>query len=236
FDRYAEVAEQMLAAGTAYRCYCTKDEIETMRAEAQARGEKPRYGGRCRSGERVRPDVPPVVRFKNPLEGEVVVDDLVKGRIVFANAELDDLVIVRSDGTPTYNFTVVVDDADMRITHVIRGDDHVNNTPRQINLLRALGLEPPAYAHLPMIHGPDGAKLSKRHGAVSVLEYREMGFLPDALLNYLLRLGWSHGDQEIFTREEMIELFDLANVSRSAANFDPAKLEWVNQQHMLRTP
>ena len=236
FDRYAEVVERMLAEGAAYRCYCTKDEIEAMRAEAQARGEKPRYDGRCRAGDRVRPDVPPVVRFKNPLEGEVVVDDLVKGRIVFSNAELDDLVIARSDGTPTYNFTVVVDDADMRITHVIRGDDHVNNTPRQINIFRALGLEPPQYAHLPMIHGPDGTKLSKRHGAVNILEYREMGFLPQAMLNYIARLGWSYGDQEIFTVDELIRLFDLDRVSRSAASFDPMKLLWVNQQHMMMAP
>lgn len=236
FARYAEVIERMLAEGTAYRCYCTKDEIETMRAEAQARGEKPRYDGRCRAGDRQRPDVPPVVRFKNPLDGEVVVDDLVKGRIVFANAELDDLVIARSDGTPTYNFTVVVDDADMRITHVIRGDDHVNNTPRQINIFRALGETPPAYAHLPMIHGPDGAKLSKRHGAVNVLEYREMGFLPQAMLNYIARLGWSYGDQEIFTIDELIRYFDLDRVSRSAASFDPMKLLWVNQQHLMMAP
>src|SRR5690606_1958361 len=234
--RYAEVIERMLAEGTAYRCYCTKEEIEAMRAAAQARGEKPRYDGRCRAGDRYRPDVPPVVRFKNPLEGEVVVDDLVKGRIVFANSELDDLVIARSDGTPTYNFTVVVDDADMRITHVIRGDDHVNNTPRQINIFRALGETPPAYAHLPMIHGPDGAKLSKRHGAVNVLEYREMGYMPEAMLNYIARLGWSHGDQEIFTVDELIKLFDLDRVSRSAASFDPMKLLWVNQQHMMTAP
>jgi glutamyl-tRNA synthetase len=207
-----------------------------MRARAQREGRKPRYEGRCRNGAAPRDDVAPVVRFKNPLEGEVVLEDLVKGRITFANEELDDLIIARSDGTPTYNFTVVVDDADMRITHVIRGDDHVNNTPRQINMLRALGAAVPAYAHLPMINGPDGAKLSKRHGAVSVLEYKEMGILPDALLNYLLRLGWSHGDQEIFSRDEMIELFDLDGVNRSAANFDFAKLAWVNQQHIMRAP
>src|SRR5690606_6637684 len=194
------------------------------------------YDGRCRAGDRYRPDVPPVVRFKNPLEGEVVVDDLVKGRIVFANSELDDLVIARSDGTPTYNFTVVVDDADMRITHVIRGDDHVNNTPRQINICRALGETPPAYAHLPMIHGPDGTKLSKRHGAVNVLEYRDMGFLPQAMLNYIARLGWSYGDQEIFTIDELIRYFDLDGVSGSSASFDPMKLLWVNQQHMMRAP
>ena len=232
FGRYGEVLDRLLADGNAYHCYCTRDEIDTMRAEAQAQGLKPRYDGRCRERDEPREGVDPVVRFKNPLQGEVVMDDLVKGRIVFDNAELDDLIIARSDGSPTYNFTVVVDDADMEISHVIRGDDHVNNTPRQINLFHALGLEPPAFAHLPMINGPDGAKLSKRHGAVNILEYREMGFLPEALLNYLLRLGWSHGDQEIFTLEEMIRLFDLGNASRSAANFDPLKLLWVNQQHL----
>jgi glutamyl-tRNA synthetase len=236
FARYRELAQQLLADGHAYHCYCSREEIEAMRARALASGLKPRYDGRCRDGSRVQSGVTPVLRFRNPEAGEVVLDDLVKGRIVFDNAELDDLIIARSDGTPTYNFTVVVDDADMRITHVIRGDDHVNNTPRQINLFRALGHTPPAYAHLPMIHGPDGAKLSKRHGAVNVLEYRTMGFLPQALLNYLLRLGWSHGDQEIFTVDEMIRLFDLDKVSRSAANFDPMKLLWVNQQHIQRTP
>jgi glutamyl-tRNA synthetase len=236
FARHAEVADRLLTEGKAYLCYCTRDELEEMRALALAAGRKPRYDGRCRRRTSARADVVPALRFKNPTSGEVVVDDLVKGRIVFDNAELDDLIIRRSDGSPTYNFAVVVDDADMEITHVIRGDDHVNNTPRQINLFHALGLAPPAYAHLPMIHGPDGAKLSKRHGAVNMLEYREMGFLPAALLNYLLRLGWSHGDQEIFTVPEMIELFDLSSVSRSAANFDPKKLLWVNQQHMVKAP
>ena len=236
FDRYAEVLERMLADGTAYRCYCTREEIDEMRTAAQAAGLKPRYDGRCRNRTAPRSGVDPVVRFRNPTSGQVVVDDHVKGQIRFDNAELDDLIIARSDGTPTYNFTVVVDDADMRITHVIRGDDHLNNTPRQINLFRALRLEPPEFAHLPMIHGPDGAKLSKRHGAVNILEYRAMGFLPQALLNYLLRLGWSHGDQEIFGLDEMIEHFDLDHVSRSAANFDPQKLFWVNQQHILIAP
>jgi len=231
--RYAEVADRLLAEGKAYHCFCSREELDAMRAEAVAAGRKPRYDGRCREGAPPRPGVSPAVRFKNPTSGEVVVDDLVKGRIVFDNTELDDLIIRRSDGTPIYNFAVVVDDADMGITHVIRGDDHVNNTPRQINLLRALGVQPPAYAHLPMIHGPDGAKLSKRHGAVNMLEYREHGFLPEALLNYLARLGWSHGDQEIFTLDEMVKLFDLSAVSRSAASFDPKKLLWVNQQHML---
>jgi glutamyl-tRNA synthetase len=236
FDRYREVIERWVAEGSAYRCYCSREELDEMRAAAQAKGLKPRYDGRCRDGTRARADVKPVVRFKNPLAGEVVLEDLVKGRIVFANAELDDLIIARSDGTPTYNFTVVVDDVDMAITHVIRGDDHVNNTPRQINMIRALHVEPPAYAHLPMINGSDGTKLSKRHGAVNVLEYREMGFLPEALLNYLLRLGWSHGDQEIFTIDEMIRLFDLDRVNRSSANFDAAKLRWVNQQHIIKAP
>ncbi len=236
FPRYAEVVEQMLAAGTAYRCYCSREELDAMRAAAQAEGRKPRYDGRCRERKEPIAGVAPAIRFKNPQAGEVVVDDRVKGRIVFDNGELDDLVIARSDGTPTYNFTVVVDDIDMRITHVIRGDDHVNNTPRQMNMFRALGAEPPVYAHLPMINGADGAKLSKRHGAVNVLEYREMGFLPHGLLNYLLRLGWSHGDQEIFSRDEMTANFDLDKVSRSAANFDPAKLLWVNQQHIQTAP
>jgi glutamyl-tRNA synthetase len=235
FERYREAGRQLLAADAAYHCYCTREELEAMRAAAQAQGLKPRYDGRCRDGRHERAGVQPVLRFKNPQVGHVVLEDRVKGRITFDNAELDDLIILRSDGSPTYNFTVVVDDADMRITHVIRGDDHVNNTPRQINLFSALGLSPPVYAHLPMIHGADGAKLSKRHGAVSVLEYRENGFLPDALLNYLLRLGWSHGDMEVFSRDEMIRLFDLDHVSRSAANFDQTKLAWVNQQHIMTT-
>ena len=232
FDRYREVAERLIAEGKAYYCYCSREEIEAMRAAAEAEGLKPRYNGRCRDRVAPRDEVVPVVRFRSPLTGRVVIDDRVKGRIEFDNAELDDLIIVRSDGAPTYNFTVVVDDADMAITHVIRGDDHVNNTPRQVNLFLALGFEPPVFAHLPMIHGPDGAKLSKRHGAVNILEYRQMGFLPDGLLNYLLRLGWSHGDHEVFTRDEMIRLFDLDKVSRSAANFDPNKLLWVNHQHL----
>ena len=232
FERYGEVLQQMLDRDLAYRCYCSREEIDAMRAEAQAKGLKPRYDGRCRDGSRARDDVAPVLRFRNPLEGDVVVDDLVKGRVVFDNAELDDLIIARSDGSPTYNFTVVVDDSDMRISHVIRGDDHLNNTPRQVNLFRALGVEPPAFAHLPMIHGSDDTKLSKRHGAVDVLEYRTTGYLPEALLNYLLRLGWSHGDREIFTLDEMIGLFGLDAVSRSSARFDQAKLLWVNHRHI----
>jgi glutamyl-tRNA synthetase len=236
FERYGEVIARLLAEDKAYRCYCTREEIDAMRAAAQARGEKPRYDGRCRTRTEPREGVAPAVRFKNPLTGRVRVEDRVKGSVEFDNAELDDLIIARSDGTPTYNFTVVVDDADMQITHVIRGDDHMNNTPRQINLFHALGAEPPVFAHLPMIHGPDGAKLSKRHGAVNILEYRQMGYLPAALLNYLLRLGWSHGDQEIFTLEEMVRYFDLDKVSRSAAHFDPDKLLWVNQQHIQSAP
>ena len=236
FIRYAEVIEQWLKAGKAYRCYCTKAELEAMRAAQMTAGRKARYDGRCRDRTAPRPGVEPVVRFRNPLHGEVVVDDLVRGRVTFQNDELDDLVIARSDGTPTYNFTVIVDDSDMAITHVIRGDDHLNNTPRQMNMLNALGAVPPAYAHLPMILGPDGAKLSKRHGAVDVREYREQGYLPEALLNYLVRLGWSHGDQEVFTIEEMIRLFDIADVNVSASAFNPEKLSWLNQQHIIATP
>ena len=236
FDRYKEVIEEMLAEGTAYRCYCTKEELEQMRAQQTARGEKPRYDGRWRERTDSLPGAPFVVRFKNPLSGEVVVDDVVHGPVVFQNSELDDLIIARSDGTPTYNFCVVVDDMDMQITHVIRGDDHLNNTPRQLNMLVALGAKAPVYAHLPMILGADGAKLSKRHGAVSVLQYRDDGFLPEAVLNYLARLGWSHGDQEIFTIEEMIRLFDIADVNKSASAFNFEKLAWLNQQHMMRVP
>ena len=236
YDRYREVIGQFLDAGTAYRCYCSKEELEAMRAAQLARKEKPRYDGRCR--QRVAPvaGVEPVVRFKNPPEGEVVVRDLVHGPIVFQNSELDDLIILRSDGNPTYNFCVAVDDWDMRITHVIRGDDHINNTPRQQNMLAAMGASIPLYAHLPMILGPDGAKLSKRHGAVSVLEYREAGFLPEALLNYLGRLGWSHGDQEIFSLDEMVALFDLTDVNKSPAALNPDKMAWTNQQHLMRAP
>jgi glutamyl-tRNA synthetase len=201
-----------------------------------AAGQKTRYNGRCRDRQEPRDGVDPVVRFRNPLEGDVVVDDQVKGRVVFHNQELDDLVIARSDGSPTYNFSVVVDDRDMEITHVIRGDDHLNNAPRQVNLLRALNVQPPIYAHLPMILGPDGAKLSKRHGAVDVREYREAGYLPEALLNYLVRLGWSHGDQEVFSLAELIRLFDIADVNKSASAFNPEKLRWLNQQYIIAMP
>jgi len=236
YGRYREVIDQFLQEGKAYRCYCSKEELETMRAEQLARKEKPRYDGRCRQRSVPVAGVEPVVRFKNPLEGAVVVHDLVHGPIVFENSELDDLIILRSDGNPTYNFCVAVDDWDMRITHVIRGDDHINNTPRQQNMLDAMGASIPFYAHVPMILGPDGTKLSKRHGAVSVLEYREAGFLPEALLNYLGRLGWSHGDQELFSLEEMIALFDLKDVNKSASALNPDKMMWTNQQHLLRAP
>jgi glutamyl-tRNA synthetase len=237
FDRYKAVIEQMLEAGSAYHCYCSKDELDQMRAAQMARKEKPRYDGRWRpeAGKTLPPrpeGVKPVVRFKNPQEGEVLVDDLIKGPISFQNSELDDLIIARGDGTPTYNFCVVVDDWDMGVSHVIRGDDHVNNTPRQINILRALGAEPPAYAHVPMILGADGVKLSKRHGAVSVIEYRALGFLPEALLNYLVRLGWSHGDQELFTHAQMLESFDITRVQKAPARFDMEKAVWVNHQYL----
>jgi len=233
-DRYRAVVTEMLQAGTAYRCYCTKAELEALREQQMARKEKPRYTGICRDRTEPRPGVEPVVRFRNPLDGAVVVQDLVHGPVTFQNAELDDLIIARSDGTPTYNFSVVVDDVDMKVTHVIRGDDHLNNTPRQMNMLQALGARIPIYAHVPMILGSDGAKLSKRHGAVSVLHYEEEGYLPDALLNYLVRLGWSHGDQEFFTRKEMIAEFDIHDVNKAASAFNPEKLLWLNQQHMVR--
>ena len=236
FDRYRAVLESMLQADSAYRCYCTKTELDALREQQISRKEKPRYTGICRDRATPRPGVDPVIRFRNPLHGVVVVNDLVHGPVTFQNTELDDLIIARSDGTPTYNFSVVVDDMDMGITHVIRGDDHLNNTPRQMNMLRALGASVPVYAHVPMILGPDGAKLSKRHGAVSVLQYEEDGYLPDALLNYLVRLGWSHGDQEVFTRAEMIAAFDIHDVNKAASAFNPEKLLWLNQQHMMRTP
>jgi glutamyl-tRNA synthetase len=232
FNRYREVLARMLADGSAYRCYCTKQELDELRAQQLARKEKPRYAGACRNRSEPRPGVDPVVRFRNPTEGTVIVDDQVHGLVVFENRELDDLIMARSDGTPTYNFCVVVDD--MEITHVIRGDDHLNNTPRQMNMLQALGVTPPVYAHVPMILGADGSKLSKRHGAVSVLQYQEEGYLPSALLNYLVRLGWAHGDQEVFTLEEMVAAFDVRDVNKAASAFNPEKLLWLNQQHMMR--
>lgn len=233
FDRYAEYVQRLLDEDKAYHCYCSAQELDAMRTEQRAKGLKPRYDGRCRARVGAPPaGIEPVVRFKNPVGGSVVIDDLIKGRIVISNDELDDLIIARPDGTPTYNFTVVVDDLEMAITHVIRGDDHVNNTPRQINIFTALGVAPPQYAHVPMILGPDGQRLSKRHGAVGVMQFREEGYLPEALINYLVRLGWSHGDQEIFTRAELCELFDLGDVNRAASVFDTDKLNWLNQQYI----
>jgi glutamyl-tRNA synthetase len=234
-DRYREVIGEFMKAGHAYHCYCSKEELEEMRNKQLAAKQKPRYDGTCRNRSEPRPGVSPVVRFKNPVEGSVVVEDVIHGNVVFDNMELDDLIIARSDGTPTYNFCVVVDDSDMKCTHVIRGDDHLNNTPRQINMLKALGAPIPVYGHVPMILGQDGAKLSKRHGAVSVLQYREEGFLPEALLNYLVRLGWSHGDQEVFSMQEMTQLFDIKDVNKSASAFNPDKLLWLNQQHIMRS-
>lgn len=232
FDRYQAVIEQWLAEGKAYRCYCSKERLDSLRDQQLAAKQKPRYDHHCRDLAATEEAKPFVVRFKNPLSGQVVVHDAVHGEVVFDNAELDDVIIARSDGSPTYNFTVVVDDYDMRITHVIRGDDHLNNTPRQINMLHALNAEIPVYAHVPMILGDDGKKLSKRHGAVSVMHYFEQGFLPEALLNYLVRLGWSHGDQEIFSMSEMQASFDLAHLSKSAAAFNTEKLLWLNQQYL----
>lgn len=239
-DRYREVVKGMLDAGTAYLCYCSPEEVETMRERMRAAGEKPRYDGTWRPEPgKILPSVPegvePVVRFKNPLDGEVTWLDVVKGPITIGNKELDDLVIARPDGTPTYNFCVAVDDWDMKITHVLRGDDHVNNTPRQINILRALGAELPQYGHLPMILGSDGQKLSKRHGAVSVMEYPEQGYLPEAMLNYLARLGWSHGDDEIFSMQQFTEWFNLEHLTASAAQFNPEKLGWLNNHYIKQT-
>jgi glutamyl-tRNA synthetase len=236
FDRYRELTDQWLAEDKAYHCYCSKEELAELREKQMKAGERVRYDGRCRDNAEPRDGVDPVVRFKNPLNGEVVVNDQVRGRVVFENAQLDDLIIARSNGTPTYNFTVVVDDYDMGITHVIRGDDHLNNTPRQMNMIAALGAKVPVYAHLPMILGPDGAKLSKRHGAVDIREYREQGYLPEAMLNYLVRLGWSHGDQEIFSVDAMTALFDIADINQSASAFNPEKLLWINQQHIISAP
>ena len=235
FDRYRAVIQQLLDEDKAYHCYCSKERLDSLRAQQLKNKQKPRYDGHCRDGrDAPSGSVAPVVRFKNPLDGDVVVNDLIKGRVIFSNTELDDLIIARSDGSPTYNFTVVVDDMDMGITDVIRGDDHLNNTPRQVNILNALGVKTPSYAHVPMILGADGQRLSKRHGAVSTMQFREEGFLAEALLNYLVRLGWSHGDQEIFSIDEMINLFEIENVQRSAASFDREKLLWLNQ-HYIKT-
>ncbi len=237
FDRYQAIIQQLLDEGKAYRCYCSKERLERLRAEQMALKQKPRYDGHCRHlTQAPMTDIAPVIRFKNPMSGEVIVRDLIKGSVIFDNSEMDDLIIARSDGTPTYNFTVVVDDWEMRITHVIRGDDHLNNTPRQINILQALGATLPQYAHVPMILGSDGQRLSKRHGAVSVMNYKEDGYLPQALLNYLIRLGWSHGDQEIFSREDMIQLFDIQQVNKAASTFNPEKLLWLNQHYIKTEP
>jgi glutamyl-tRNA synthetase len=237
-DRYRAVADQLLVAGKAYHCYATREEIDALREQQRARGEKPRYDGRWRPenakrlGLKPPAGVKPVLRFRNPDDGEVTFTDLVKGPITVANGELDDLVIMRGDGIPTYNFGVVVDDIDMAITHVIRGDDHVNNTPRQINVYRALGAALPKFVHVPMILGSDGERLSKRHGAVSVMQYRDEGYLPEAVVNYVARLGWSHGDDEMFPREKLVEWFDLEHISKSPARFDSEKLTWLNQQYL----
>jgi glutamyl-tRNA synthetase len=236
--RYREAAEQLIRDGKAYRCYASREELDALREQQRARGEKPRYDGRWRPenagrlGLKPPTGVQPVVRFRNPDEGEVTFTDLVKGPITVANGELDDLVLLRADGVPTYNFGVVVDDIDMDITHVIRGDDHVNNTPRQVNVYRALGAVQPKFAHVPMILGADGERLSKRHGAVSVMQYHDEGYLPEALVNYLARLGWSHGDEEMFSREQLVEWFDLEHISSSAARFNPEKLAWLNAQYL----
>lgn len=231
FDRYNEVIDELLAKGLAYRCSCSKERLDALREEQMAAKQKPRYDGHCRDAE-VSADEPHVIRFRNPSEGAVVFNDLVRGEISVANNELDDLIIRRTDGSPTYNLTVVVDDHDMGITQVIRGDDHINNTPRQINLYQAMGWDVPHFAHLPMILGDDGARLSKRHGAVSVIQYRDDGYLPEGLLNYLVRLGWSHGDQEVFALEEMIELFSLESVNRAPSAFNTDKLNWLNAHYI----
>ena len=235
-ERYRHVAHQLIAEGKAYHCWCSKERLESLREQQMANNDKPRYDGRCRNGATAVDGVVPVIRFRNPESGVVVVNDKVRGRIEIANSELDDLIIWRSDDFPTYNFAVVVDDIDMKVSEVIRGDDHINNTPRQINIYLAMGHEPPEFAHLPMILGSDGARLSKRHGAVNVMNYRDDGFLPHALLNYLVRLGWSHGDQEVFSREELIRLFDVSDVNKAAARFDGDKLLWLNQHYMKTDP
>lgn len=237
YDRYREVINQLLKEGKAYKCYCSKERLEKLREDQLAKKEKPRYDGHCRDDHSEHDESEPyVIRFKNPTEGVVAFDDMIKGHIEFKNSELDDMIIQRSDGNPTYNFCVVIDDWDMGITHVIRGDDHVNNTPRQINIYKALGAPVPVFGHVAMILGDDGNKLSKRHGAVSVMQYREDGYLPEALLNYLVRLGWSHGDEEVFTIEEMIKYFDPNNISNSASRFNTKKLDWLNAHYMKTLP
>jgi glutamyl-tRNA synthetase len=236
FSIYKDYADKLLREGKAYYCYCSPEELEKTRQEALTQGKTPKYDGRCKLLKEPVSGRTPAIRFLMPQEGETVVDDLMKGRVVFDNSQLDDLIIMRSDGTPTYNFTVVVDDVDMDITHVIRGDDHLNNTPKQIHIYKAFGYSIPAFAHLPMILGPDKARLSKRHGATSVTTYKEMGYLSDAFVNYIVRLGWAHGDQEIFTREELIKYFSSEDVGKSAAVFNPEKLLWLNSQYIMKTP
>ncbi|AKS24500.1 MAG: Glutamyl-tRNA synthetase [Leptospirillum sp. Group II 'C75'] len=234
-DKYKAVSDSLLESGKAYRCFCTPQELETRRQEALAKGQPPKYDGRCRS-RNDQPQGPYVIRFKNPEIPEILVEDMIRGSLSFNGNLLDDWVLVRSDGYPTYNFAVVVDDIDMNISHVIRGDDHINNTPRQITLFQALGASLPKFAHIPMIHGSDRAKLSKRHGATSVMAYKDMGYLPHALVNYIARLGWSHKDQEVFTKEELIQFFDLDKVGSSPAIFNTEKLLWLNAQYMKNTP
>ncbi|MDO9288427.1 MAG: glutamate--tRNA ligase [Thermodesulfovibrionales bacterium] len=241
FDVYKSYIERLVKEGKAYYCYCSPEELEQRRKETMAQGKSPKYDGRCRNLTKIQDsrfkiqEKNPAIRFKMPQEGQTVVDDMMRGKVVFENDQLDDLIIMRSDGTPTYNFTVVVDDVDMKITHVIRGDDHLNNTPKQIHIYKALGYEIPLFAHLPMILGADKARLSKRHGATSVMAYKEMGYLPDALVNYLVRLGWSYGDQEVFTREELIKHFSFENVGKSSAVFNPEKLLWLNSQYIIKS-
>ena len=233
FERYSEIIQELLRSGNAYYCYCTKEELDVMREDALRQGKKPKYNGFWRDRDTTPPtNIKPVVRFKTPLDGNVVINDFVQGKVIFQNTELDDLIIARSDGTPTYNLTVVVDDMDMEITDVIRGDDHLNNTPRQVNIFNALGVSVPNYAHIPMILSIDGKKLSKRDAASSILKYRDDGYLPEALLNYLVRLGWSKGDQEIFSIDEMISEFDLQSVNKSATTINPKKLLWLNQHYI----
>lgn len=235
-DRYKEVINQLIEQGDAYYCYCSRERLDSLREQQMQEGQKPKYDGKCRDKAEIIEGINPVVRFKNPKDGDVLIKDHVRGEVLIANSELDDLIIARGDGMPTYNLTVVVDDMDMGMTHVIRGDDHLNNTPRQINIFKALGAEPPEFAHVPMILGEDGKRMSKRHGAVGVMQYSEEGYLPQALLNYLVRLGWSHGDQEIFSIEEMIQLFDLDGINRSASSFSVDKLRWMNQEYIKAMP
>ena len=236
FDRYAEVIQELLDKDLAYHCYCSREELDAMREQQWANKEKPRYDGRCRDRTEPREGVEPVIRFRNPDDGDVIIHDLVKGDIIINNRELDDLIIARSDGTPTYNLVVVIDDIDMGITHIIRGDDHINNTPRQINIMKAMGATIPAFAHVPMILGDDGKRLSKRHGAVGVMQYRDDGYLPEAVINYLIRLGWSHGDQEVFTMDELLKYFELTDINGAASTFNTEKLNWMNQQYFKSLP